>query len=599
MIDTRCVRLPSCRRVAQTFGPSFSHGSKRAGLLAACLVILFFTQGLPRLATAAGTEIAKTVHNLTPEGTGKFKETQKTGLCVFCHTPHNANPQQALWNRNVSGVTYQLYSSSTLRADLNQPTGSSRLCLSCHDGLLAMGSLRTPPQGDALKLGVMSGANVLGTDLSTSHPISFVYDGALAAKHPGLVDPGSLPTSVRLDSKKQMQCTACHDPHENRRSNFLRMDTANGAMCLTCHRPEHWAESAHARSTATFRGAGAGPWASDGAGGTVAANACNNCHRTHSAGHGPRLMARSSEPDNCNVCHGGTVAQKNIAAEFASGGKFSRHPIETPQWVHDPQENPASMPRHVACEDCHNAHAANSTNASAPLVSGRLHGVTGASTAGSLITEATFEYQVCNKCHGFREPGTAGITRADSTRIVGVKIDPGSRSYHPIAAVGKNPTIKGLVPGYTASSMIGCIDCHNNSDWTPASATVAPKGPHASRFEPILEKNYATVDPSPESPLSYDLCYKCHDRNMLMRDAAGGFPHRLHSVDQRAPCAACHDAHGSRQSLHLVNFMVRDTTGKTVVTANHIGRLEYVPALPGKGSCYLTCHGSEHNPKTY
>jgi predicted CXXCH cytochrome family protein len=556
-----------------------------------------FASPLP--AAAAGTDIGKTVHNLTPEGPGKFKETQKTGLCVFCHTPHNANPQQALWNRNVSGVTYQLYSSSTLRADVSQPTGSSRLCLSCHDGLVAMGSLRSPPQGDALKLGAMTGSNMLGTDLSASHPVSFVYDALLASKHPGLVDPSSLPSTVRLDSTKQMQCTACHDPHENRRADFLRMDTVNGTLCLTCHSPAHWSESAHARSTATFRGAGAGPWASDGSGGTVAANACNNCHRTHSAGHGQRLMARSSEPENCTVCHNGTVAQKNIAAEFASGGKYSRHPIESPQWVHDPQENALSMPRHVACEDCHNAHAASSMIAAPPMVSGKLQGVSGATTAGSMIAESSFEYQVCNKCHGLREPGTAGIARVDSTRLVGAKIDPGNRSYHPIAAVGRNSTIKGLLPGYTSSSIIGCIDCHNNSDWTPASALMTPKGPHASRYAPILERNYATADPSPESPVSYDLCYKCHDRNMLMRNTTVGFPHRLHVVDQREPCAACHDAHGSRQSPHLINFMVRDITGNSVVKRNSIGRIDYVPTLPGKGSCYLTCHGSEHNPKTY
>ena len=62
----------------------------------------------------ARTEIASTVHNLTPEGTGAQKETRAAGLCVFCHTPHNGNPARSMWNRELPGITYQLYASSTL-----------------------------------------------------------------------------------------------------------------------------------------------------------------------------------------------------------------------------------------------------------------------------------------------------------------------------------------------------------------------------------------------------------------------------------------------------------------------------------------------------
>src|SRR5512142_3294898 len=88
--------------------------------LACALVLAFAGAALPALAQS---DIARTVHNLTPEGPGKFKETQKTGLCVFCHTPHNANPGRALWKRDLPGITYQPYASSTTRADLKQPDG--------------------------------------------------------------------------------------------------------------------------------------------------------------------------------------------------------------------------------------------------------------------------------------------------------------------------------------------------------------------------------------------------------------------------------------------------------------------------------------------
>ncbi|HEX6570602.1 MAG TPA: hypothetical protein VF055_01175, partial [Steroidobacteraceae bacterium] len=112
--------------------------------------------------TASQTQVALTVHNLTPGGPGQLKETRPTGLCVYCHTPHNADPTIALWNRNMPAVTYQLYTSSTLQAAPNQPTGSSRLCLSCHDGILALGNLRVAPPGEELDLGPMTGRRRLG-----------------------------------------------------------------------------------------------------------------------------------------------------------------------------------------------------------------------------------------------------------------------------------------------------------------------------------------------------------------------------------------------------------------------------------------------------
>ena len=547
-------------------------------------------------ALLAQSDIARTVHNLTPEGPGTMKESATTGLCVFCHTPHNGNPARSMWNRETPGISYQLYSSSTLRATLKQPTGSSRLCLSCHDGFVAMGNLVVPPKGAALKLGPMTGRNVLGTDLSDDHPVSFVYDSALAAAHPGILDPASLPRTLPLDRNKELQCTTCHNAHEARIPHFLRMENAASTMCQACHRPAYWNLSSHAISPATWKGTGTKPWP-DGALPTVSGNACRNCHRTHSAGHGARLLHAAQEPENCTVCHNGSVAQKDIAAEFTNAAKFSRHPIELSQWTHDPLENAASMPRHVACQDCHNPHAATSRPALPPAVPGALQGVRGVAAGGSTVQEATFEFQVCNKCHGVREPTSPSFTRVEATRVVSTKIDPSNQSFHPIATTGRNPAIRGLIAPLTPTSMIGCTSCHNNSDWTSA-AGMAPKGPHASRYAPILARNYLTADRTPESPANYELCYMCHDRAALLQDGAG-FPHRRHVVDSQAPCAACHDAHGSRQNAHLINFMTRDANGAQVVTPSPSGRLEYASIGIGGGTCYLSCHGKAHNPLTY
>lgn len=566
--------------------------SAAAGLGAAVAFTLagFLTLSAPALGQ---TQIGRTVHNLTPTGPGTVKETVPTGLCVFCHTPHNASPTRALWNRALPGVTYELYASTTLKAQLNQPTGTSRLCLSCHDGILALSNLRLPPSGTQLTLGPLTGRTVLGTDLSDDHPISFIYDSALALARGGLADPLTLPAAIRLDNG-QLQCTSCHNPHEDRQPKFLRMDNRSGALCTACHRPTYWAGSSHATSAATWKGTGTNPWPA-GPYSTVAENACLNCHRSHAAGHPQRLLAQSVEPTNCNVCHNAAVAGKNIETEFLT--KPFRHPIESTQWTHDPKENPLIMQRHVTCMDCHNPHAVTSTPGVPPAVSGRLQGVAGLTLSGSSIAESSFEYEVCSKCHGVKEPTTLGITRQDGTRNIRLKIDPVNPSYHPIAATGKNPTILGLMPGYTASSIITCTSCHNNDDWTEGGTS--PRGPHGSRYEPILERQYLTNDPTSESITNFALCYKCHNRDFLINDQARTFPHRRHVIREQANCAICHDAHGSRQSPHLINFMLRDRTGKTVVTASSSGRLEYITTAPGRGSCFLRCHGKDHNPRNY
>lgn len=548
-----------------------------------------------RAAVALGAGVADTRHNLSATGSGTVKAGEVRELCVFCHTPHRAVPARALWNRDLEPVTYELYESSTLEATLKQPTGASRLCLSCHDGTTALGTLRVRPRGARVSLGPLTGRASLGIDLSDDHPVSFVYDSALALKQGQLADPATLPASLALDRTGQLQCTTCHDPHEDRRRKFLRTDDRAGALCTACHRQRSWTDSSHATSSAAWRGGGRSPWPTTSPYTTVADNACENCHRPHAALRPARLLSQPEERNVCLVCHNGSVAARNLDREFA---KPSAHPIAATDWTHDPREDPSTMPRHVTCADCHNPHQAMSVDAAPPLASGRLRGVRGLNIAGASVATATYEYEVCLKCHGVRDETTAGVVRSDNVRNVRLKLSPGNPSYHPVALAGRNTAMGGFEAGWSTGSVLGCIDCHNNDEWTPTGSR--PRGAHGSRFGPILERNYDTNDPSPESYQSYALCYKCHNRDHAINDRANTFPHKKHVVDGRAPCAACHDAHGSRSGVALINFMVRDRTGKTVVSPSAAQRrLEFVSLGPGRGQCFLSCHGNNHEPKSY
>lgn len=570
---TGFLRLPFCKRATKL------------------LLVLMYLVGSTQ-AVYAQDSMATTSHNLTPTGPGTVKDTVASGLCVFCHTPHNANPTRSLWNRELPGVTYTLYQSSTLQATVDQPTGDSRLCLSCHDGLLAMSNVRVPSTNN-FTLGTITGSASLGTDLSDDHPVSLRYDSSLAAQQGELADPQNLSPEIYLEDNQDLQCSACHDPHEAVHPNFLRMDNQFGNLCIACHVLPLWSDSIHATSSATWTGTGSGPWPADGYT-TVAENACLNCHRPHAASHPDWLLAQSDEPGNCTICHDGSSAEKDIKTQFL---KTYHHPVESNQGTHQPNESPATMESHVSCSDCHDPHDTTSGVSTGLTIAGTQRNVSGVTVAGSVATPATFKYEVCLKCHGLQEPATLGILRAGGTRNIRLKIDSNNPSYHPVAAPGKNMTITGLDPAYTSSSRIDCIDCHNNDAWTAAGTE--PRGPHGSTYEWILAQQYKTDDTTSGSTADSELCYSCHDSATLLN--SGNFPHDLHVTTDKESCAVCHDAHGSRDNKFLIDFMLQTKIGASVVTASSGGQIQFVPdpLNPGHGSCSLTCHGHDHNPSTY
>jgi predicted CXXCH cytochrome family protein len=399
---------------------------------------------------------------------------------------------------------------------------------------------------------------------------------------------------VYLDNERQMQCTSCHDPHQDRNRKFLRMDDRAGALCIACHRQEGWQGSVHATSPASRQGSGRDPWPHTPYS-TVSENACENCHKLHGAPHPAYLLSDAEEAEVCLVCHDATVASQDLRSEFL---KVSRHPVDSYDGVHEPAEDPATMPDHVTCSDCHDPHKATSAPGDPPLPPGNLRGVPGMNASGGSVREASFEYEICLKCHGVRDETTEqGVFRQDNTRNVRLEISQSNPSYHPIVGVGSNQSMRGFEAGYSATSIISCTDCHNNDEWTPAGT--APRGAHGSRHAPLLEREYRMDAATLESFQSYELCYKCHNQGYLLGNQAQTFPHDGHVREQDAPCAACHDAHGSRENNSLINFMLRDPTGKEVVSPTTTGRLEYLSMGPDSGVCYLQCHGREHDPEAY
>jgi hypothetical protein len=197
--------------------------------------------------------VVDTVHNLSVTGPGEIRALNETEICKFCHIPHNSVERESLWSRELPQTRYAMPSSPAVgggSTKMHQPDGSSRLCLSCHDGTVALGEIGREPtpvaMAGARRLGP-GRRGYLGTDLSGSHPISFTVPDGDAESEELDGDMGIRPRAiiesspdVRLDEHGKMQCSTCHDAHADvyyqpgRVPRFWVRPTVE-EVCLTCH----------------------------------------------------------------------------------------------------------------------------------------------------------------------------------------------------------------------------------------------------------------------------------------------------------------------------------------------------------------------------
>jgi predicted CXXCH cytochrome family protein len=165
--------------------------------------------------------------------------------CGVCHAVHNAKAVTSapLWNHKTTAVaSYTMYSSSTMNAAAPTSLGaSSKLCLSCHDGTVALESFGSVTTGS----NTISAANKIGgtggSDLSHEHPVSILYNTALATLDGGLKDPSTAAALSGTISNKMlfsdfMECASCHDVHRKiSATHLLRIENSGSSLCLTCH----------------------------------------------------------------------------------------------------------------------------------------------------------------------------------------------------------------------------------------------------------------------------------------------------------------------------------------------------------------------------
>ena len=186
-------------------------------------------------------------------------------MCVVCHTPHHANttvPQAPLWNHQVTVNAYTLYSSPTLHATPTQPTSISRLCLSCHDGTIAVDSFGASTGTYHIRPQTLREVPIrIGTQLNSHHPVAIRYDSSLASQDTKLYNPETTPSGLGGTISHDMlnggvlECSSCHDVHVARgtgncidchsdytypnyylNTKSLVKSNDGSALCFTCHK---------------------------------------------------------------------------------------------------------------------------------------------------------------------------------------------------------------------------------------------------------------------------------------------------------------------------------------------------------------------------
>jgi len=198
-------------------------------------------------------------------------------ICIYCHHPHNTTPAATLgysplWNREMSTTVFAGYTNgldnnvvaagaSDMRHNLNAAdasaggtaiAGVSLLCMSCHDGVVAMNAYSqstgsSQGAGQALTgtaITSTAGFNTGAGDMSNHHPMGFDYqavqtlDAEIAATNTPLVPDGSVRISDVLYGGK-MECVTCHDVHNTANQagaeRFLWRTNDHSNFCLTCH----------------------------------------------------------------------------------------------------------------------------------------------------------------------------------------------------------------------------------------------------------------------------------------------------------------------------------------------------------------------------
>lgn len=253
---------------------------------------------------ASAGSVLNSKHDLgtnSTSGGATFSGTDE--VCVFCHTPHGADTASGvpLWNRINSTAAYTLYTSSTLKTAENLTNSPSLVCLSCHDGSIALNTMINAPGSgnynkttgftlagtwtagtsgvNALTGKLATGAAFIGTDLSDDHPIAIPYaGGAIGALTAGADWTPSAANALNPEFNIAQGATIGS-------KNVWWVDVASPGVANTRDSTDVWLYT---------RGA---------TGAEVPFVECASCHQPHDPQYGTFLRNNNARSKICLACH--------------------------------------------------------------------------------------------------------------------------------------------------------------------------------------------------------------------------------------------------------------------------------------------------------
>jgi hypothetical protein len=271
-----------------------NRGSVLITLSAVVLGVLFglFTYSLVDRAEAVlgeGGNVTDTnnKHNLSSTSNStSVRASTLNRICIFCHTPHHAITDSSLlnaplWNHTLSTATYILNDTPPYLSNRGgpgsptygpgivnqlttpiQPDGASKLCLSCHDGTVAIGDVAsisniTMASHSCLTSGRLNSScsTYIGTNLTKKHVVSVPMNQALIDNSEAVCGQGDSSTYLRYpwsaggnDDVKLRPTKATYDSKygvdgsaaTSGGGTLYKAGYKYGVQCSTCHDPHYW-----------------------------------------------------------------------------------------------------------------------------------------------------------------------------------------------------------------------------------------------------------------------------------------------------------------------------------------------------------------------